>query len=48
MSPRPMQCIKQTFFFLPHDKLPHEKKVYKHALTVVDVASRYKAADAGL
>ena len=31
--------------FLPHDKLPHEKKVYKYALTVVDVASRYKAAE---
>ena len=30
--------------FLPHDKLPHGKKVYKYALTVVDVASRYKAA----
>ena len=31
--------------FLPHDKLPHGKKVYKYALTVVDVASRYKAAE---
>ena len=30
--------------FLPHDKLPREKKIYKYALTVVDVASRYKAA----
>ena len=30
--------------FLPYDKLPHERKVYKYALTVVDVASRYKAA----
>ena len=38
MSSRPMQCIKQTFF-LPHDKLPHGKKIYKYALTVVDVAS---------
>ena len=45
VSPRPMQCIKQTFFFLPHDKLPHGRKVYKYALTVVDVASRYKAAE---
>ena len=32
--------------FLPHDKLPRGKKVYKYALTVVDVASRYKAAEA--
>ena len=32
--------------FLPHDKLPRGKKVYKYALTVVDVASRYKDAEA--
>ena len=32
--------------FLPHDKLPRGKKIYKYALTVVDVASRYKAAEA--
>ena len=32
-------------FFLPHDTLPHGRKVYKYALTVVDVASRYKAAE---
>ena len=31
--------------FLPHDKLPRERKVYKYALTVVDVASRYKEAE---
>ena len=31
--------------FLPHDKLPHGRKVYKYALTVVDVASRFKAAE---
>ena len=30
---------------LPHDKLPHGGKIYKYALTVVDVASRYKAAE---
>ena len=28
----------------PHDRLPKGKKVYKYALTVVDVASRFKAA----
>ena len=25
--------------FLPHDKLPHGRKVYKYALAVVDVAT---------
>ena len=30
---------------MPHDKLPHGRKVYKYALTVVDVASRFKAAE---
>ena len=30
---------------MPHDKLPHGRKVCKYALTVVDVASRYKAAE---
>ena len=45
MSHCPMQRVKQTFLFLPHEKLPHERKVYKYALTVVDVASRYKAAE---
>ena len=44
MSHYPMQYIKQTFF-LPHDKLPHGRNVYKYALTVVDVASRYKATE---
>ena len=31
--------------FLPHDKLPKGRKIYKYALTVVEVASRYKAAE---
>ena len=35
----------QADLFLPHDKLPNGRKVYKYALTVVDVASRYKAAE---
>ena len=30
---------------MPHDKLPKSSKVYKYALTVLDVASRYKAAE---
>ena len=41
-----MQCTRLIFLFLPHDKLPRGKKVYKYALTVVDAASRYKAAEA--
>lgn len=28
-----------------HDKLPRGRKVFKYALTVADVASRYKAAE---
>ena len=31
--------------FLPHDKLPRGRTIYKYALTVVDVASRYKKAE---
>ena len=31
--------------FLPHDKFPRGRKVCKYALTVVDVASRYKEAE---
>ena len=38
-------AVHQADLFLPHDKLPHGRKVYKYALTVVDVASRYKAAE---
>ena len=38
-------AVHQADLFLPNDKLPHGKKVYKYALTVVDVASRYKAAE---
>ena len=31
--------------FLPHDKLPRGRKIYKYTLTVVDVASRYKEVE---
>ena len=41
----PNAVHQADLLFLPHDKLPHLKKVYKYALTVVDVASRYKAAE---
>jgi len=30
---------------MPHDKLPRGHKVFKYALTVIDVASRYKEAE---
>ena len=43
MSHRPMK--QADLLSLPHDKLPKGRKVYKYALTVVDVASRYKAAE---
>ena len=42
----PNAVNQADILFLPHDKLPRGKKVYKYALTVVDVASRYKAAEA--
>ena len=42
---RPTRSTRQTFFFLPHDKLPRGRKIYKYALTVVDIASRYKEAE---
>ena len=41
----PNAVHQADLFFLPHDKLPRRRKVYKYALTVVDVASRYKAAE---
>ena len=41
----PNAVHQSDLLFLPHDKLPHGRKVYKYALTVVDVASRYKAAE---
>ena len=42
---RPNAVHQADLLFLPHDKLRHGKKVYRYALTVVDVASRYKAAE---
>ena len=41
----PNAVHQADLLFLPHDKLPHGKKIYKYALTVVDAASRYKAAE---
>ena len=41
----PNAVHQADLLFLPHDKLPHGRKVYKYALTVVYVVSRYKAAE---
>jgi len=43
--PTPNKVHQADLLFLPHDKLPHGRKVFKNALTVVDVASRYKEAE---
>ena len=42
-SAKPNDLHEADLLFLPHDKIG--KKTYKYALTVVDVASRYKAAE---
>ena len=39
----PNSVHQADLLFLPHDKL--RRKIYKYALTVVDIASRYKEAD---
>ena len=41
----PNSVHQADVLFLPHDKLPRGRKIYKYALTVVDVASRYKQAE---
>ena len=41
--PTPNSVHQADLLFLPHDKLP--RKIYKYALTVVDIASRYKEAE---
>ena len=41
----PNTVHQADLLFLPHDKLPRGRKVYKYALTVVDVASCYKEAE---
>jgi len=40
--PTPNKVHQTNLLFLPHDKLPRGRKVFKYALTVVDVASRFK------
>ena len=39
----PNSVHQADLLFLPHDK--HRRKTYKYALTVVDIASRYKEAE---
>ena len=41
----PNSVHQADLLFLHHDKLPRGRKTYKYALTVVDVASRYKEAE---
>ena len=41
----PNSVHQADLLFLPHDKLPRGKKIYKYALTVVDIVSRYKEAE---
>jgi len=41
----PNSVHQADLLFLPHDRLPRGRKVYKYALTVVDIASRFKAAE---
>ena len=41
----PNKVHQADLLFLPHDRLPRGKKVYKYALTVVDVASHFKEAE---
>ena len=41
----PNSVHQADVLFLPHDKLPRGRKIYKYALTIVDIASRYKEAE---
>ena len=43
--PTPDAVHQADLLFLPNDKLPRGRKVYKYVLTVTDVASRYKEAE---
>ena len=41
----PNEVHQADLLFLPHDRPGKGKKLYKYALTVIDVASRYKEAE---
>ena len=42
--PVPNKVNQADLLYLPHDRPPRSRKTFKYALTVVDVASRYKEA----
>ena len=41
----PNSVHQADLLFLPHDKLPRGRKIYKYVVTAVDAASRYKEAE---
>ena len=41
----PNAVHQADLLFLPHHKLPRDRKIFKNALTAVDAASRFKAAE---
>ena len=43
--PVPNKVYQADLLYLPHDRPPRSRKTFKYALTVVDVASRYKEAE---
>ena len=43
--PVPNKVHPADLLYLPHDRPPRSRKTFKYALTVVDVASRYKEAE---
>ena len=43
--PVPNEVHQADLLYLPRDHRPHSRKTFKYALTVVDVASRYKDAE---
>ena len=43
--PVPNKVHQADLLYLPHDRPPRYSKTFKYALTVVDVASRYKEAE---
>ena len=43
--PVPNEVHQADLLYLPHDHPPRSRKTFKYALTVVDVASRYKDAE---
>ena len=42
---KPNEVHQADLLFLPHDRPGRGRKLYKYALTIVDVASRYKEAE---